>query len=236
MSRFRPTRRAAIAGLGTLAVAGGLGLGAARFLQEREEARLRARVPRAASSWTDRVGELHERLGRGEFAAAAESAGYLSDEAFTRADRVVAWWLAARRHYRGLLPRIIRPGVRPVWNYRDCAADMYGHFVIQASLMAPRHLEALREMLAAERALSPDLPLAIYLDTGEPHRDPLDERIFGAVEYAKDGLLPILERVGPSEWLDRMHEVVNAIIGASPVESRYGRLPSEGAEKNGEFL
>ena len=64
----------------------------------------------------------------------------------------------------------------------------------------------------------------------------MSERLFGAVEYTKDGLLPILERIGPTEWLDRMHEVVAAIIEFSPVETRYGRLPSDTTEKNGEFL
>jgi hypothetical protein len=236
MTRFHFTRRAAITGLGALAVAGGLGFGTTRYLQEREAARQLARVPSPSLAWTDRVRELHERLAGGDFAAAAESAGYLSDEAFSRADRVVEWWLAQRVHFRGLLPKSPKSSRRALWNYRDCAADMYCHFVIEASLIGRRHLGALREILATERALSADLPHAIYLDTGEPLDDPLDERIFGAVEYAKDGLLPILERVGPSEWLDRMHEVVNAIIDASPVESRYGRLPSEGTEKNGEFL
>ncbi len=236
MSRFRLTRRSAIAGLGTVALAGVIGAGVARHLQQGREARLLALVPEASPGWTSRVSELHDRLGRGDFAAAAESAGYLTDEAFARADRVVEWWLAKRSNYRNMLPREALRQTRPVWNYRDCAADMYCHFVIQASLMAPRHLENLREILAAERALSRDLPRAIYLDTGDRLDDTLDEQIFGAVEYAKDGLLPILERVGPTEWLDRMHEVVDGIISASPVESRHGRLPSEGTEKNGEFL
>lgn len=236
MSRFLLTRRGAIAGLGSVALAGMIGAGVTRYIQYGKDAKLRALVPQPSSRWTGRVGELHDRLGRGDYAAAAESAGYLTDEVFTRADRVVEWWLAQRGDYRNMLPREARAEVRPVWNYRDCAADMYCHFVIQASLMAPGHLDDLREILAADRALSSDLPRAIYLDTGDRLNDPLDEQIFGAVEYAKDGLLPILERVGPTEWLDRMHEVVDAIIAASPVESRHGRLPSEGTEKNGEFL
>jgi hypothetical protein len=113
---------------------------------------------------------------------------------------------------------------------------MYCHFVIEAALIEPRHLEALRDILASERAITDGLPRSIRLDSGEFLRESLEQRIFGAVEYAKDGLLPILERIGPSEWLDRMHEVIDAIIEVSPVETRYGFLPSEGAETNGQFL
>jgi hypothetical protein len=233
MRRIRLTRRAAILGLGAASLAGSLGLGRSDTAPDEKAL---ARVPRASPSWTERVSELHQRLARRDFAGAAASAAYLSDEAFSRADRVVGWWLDARRYYRGLLPRELRRGRRPIWNYQDCAADMFGHFVVEALLIAPRRLDGLREMLAEERALSSGLPTSIYLDSGEMLDESAERRIFGAIEYAKDGLLPVLERIGPTEWLDRMHEVANAVIDASPVESRYGRLPSEGAEKNGEFL
>ncbi len=239
LSRFRLTRRAALAGLGTAVAAGAmgtLGLLIVRHVAAKDDAEHLALVPSPSSSWINRVGELHSRLDRGDFAAAAESAGYLTDEAFTRADGVVRRWLAARDDYRGFLPRVIGADRGSIWNYRDCAADMYCHFVIEALLVAPMHLEALRDILAKDRANSDGLPRAIRVDTGELLGESLEERIFGAVEYVKDGLLPILERIGPTEWLDRLHEVADAIIAASPVETRYGRLPSEGTEKNGEFL
>ena len=182
------------------------------------------------------MSELHERLGQSDFAGAAESAGYLTDQAFTVADRVAQAWLAVRENYRGFLPRKLNRDSGRIWNYKDCAADLYCHLVIEALLIAPTHLPALRDLLAKERAITEGVPRAIRLDTGEFLTETLGERIFGAVEYAKDGLLPILERIGPTEWLDRMHEVVQAIIAASPVETRFGRLPTEGTEKNGEFL
>ena len=107
--------------------------------------------------------------------------------------------------------------------------------MIEASLIAPGHLPELRDILAKERAITDGVPHRIRLNF-RVLDETLDQRIFGAVEYAKDGLLSILERIGPSEWLDRLHEVVAAIIEASPVETRYGRLPSATTEKNGEFL
>jgi len=195
-----------------------------------------ARVPSAPATWVSSVSELHERLGQGDCAGAANSAGYLTDKAFTAADRVVQAWLGVRENYRSLLPRKLNQEFDHIWIYRDCAADLYCHLVIEASLIAPTHLAALRDILAKERAITEGLPHGIRLDSGVSLDEPLSKRIFGAVEYAKDGLLPILERIGPTEWLDRMHEVVAAIIKVSPVETRYGRLPSDTTEKNGEFL
>jgi hypothetical protein len=194
-----------------------------------------ALVPSPSPVWRDRVRGLHERLGRNDHAGAAESAGYLTDQALTAADRVVQAWLSLRDNYRGLLPRNLLEEDSRIWNYKDCAADLYCHLVIQASLIAPAKLASLRDILAKERGITP-VPRAISLVSGDFLDETLDQRISGAVEYAKDGLLPILERVGPTEWLDRLHEVVGAIIETSPVETRFGRLPSSTTEKNGEFL
>jgi hypothetical protein len=135
-------------------------------------------------------------------------------------------WLGVRENYRGLLPRRPKNESDHVWNYKDCAAGLYSHLVIEASLIAPRHLDALRDILAKERAITDGVPCGARLDSGASLDESLEERIFGAVEYAKDGLLPVLERIGPTEWLDRLHEVVAAVIKASPLETRYGRLPS----------
>lgn len=191
----------------------------------------------ADDTWTRRVEALHTGLQRGDHAAAAEAAGHLSDEAFRRADRVVEAWLSVRDDCRGLLPRRLDQGSGAgIWNYKDSAADLYCHLVIEASLLAPRHLPDLRDILARERRISDGVPVAVRLDSGEPLSQTLEQRIFGAVEYAKDGRLPILERVGPTEWLQRLHEVVDAILAAAPVHTRHGRLPCDGTEKNGEML
>jgi hypothetical protein len=233
------TRRAVLQGLGAAALAGGaasLGLLLARRSNGHKEWTRPVSLPSASSSWVDRVRELHQRIDQEDFVGAAKAAGYLTDEAFTAADRVVQAWLASRDKYLGFLPRTIDNDKNRIWNYKDCAADIYCHFVIEASLIAPRHLGALRDILAKERAITEGVPRSIRLDSGEVLSETLDERIFGAVEYAKDGLLPILERVGPSEWLDRLHEVVHAIVHASPVQTRYGALPSENTETNGQFL
>jgi hypothetical protein len=251
MNRVGFSRRHALYALGAAALAGAAGslVLFARRSGDRHrkrtkdkrktpsrEAEFLARVPAASEAWVSRVSELHEHLAQGDFGRAARSAGYLSDAAFTAADRVAQAWLDVRENYRGLLPRSLKKEGDNIWNYKDCAADLYCHLVIEAFLIAPKHLAALRDILAKERAITDGLPHGIRLESGASLGETLDERMFGAVEYAKDGLLPILERIGPSEWLDRLHEVAAAIIESSPVETRYGRLPGGTAEKNGEFL
>jgi hypothetical protein len=60
--------------------------------------------------------------------------------------------------------------------------------------------------------------------------------IFGASEYAKDGLVAMLEILGSGVWLLRMEELVNGIMEASPENTRFGDLPSTDSEVNGEML
>ena len=171
MSFLRLTRRNTLQVLGVAALAAGAGSLAvllARRAGERSKKRAKeekylARVPSAPATWVHRVGELHERLGQRDYAGAAKSAGYLTDIAFTAADRIVQAWLGVRENYRGLLPRQLKKESDHIWNYRDCAADLYCHLVIEASLIAPAHLPALRDILAKERAITEGLPHGIRL-------------------------------------------------------------------------
>src|SRR5690606_11330946 len=64
----------------------------------------------------------------------------------------------------------------------------------------------------------------------------LDRIIFGASEYVKDGLLPLTEWLGASPWSERMIEIVDDIWKEAPVETPYGRIPSDSHEINGEML
>jgi hypothetical protein len=177
------------------------------------------------------------RLETGDWWSAAELEGLLGQEAFRRADRVVDAWLSHRSPQHGLLPRLVSPGhKRYEWNYEDTAADCYSHLVIQAHLLNTDHLPALEEILATERALSGDLPQGIDLNTGEAKPADDEERIFGAVEYAKDGLLAVTECIDAPPWYDRLVEIVDQIMARATVQSDHGLLPSDGSEKNGELL
>jgi hypothetical protein len=248
--RMSPVRLAVAAVALVAAAAGGIvllssrGARAVASAPSDREAGARPRKARPAPQPDDR-GELRRVLARtlaareraGDHAGAAEIAALLSQEAFVRAARVVDAWMTQPLPRAGLLPRAWRPGAASsVWSYRDTAADCFSHFVIAAHLVAPDHRAALDAMLRTERSLNPELPRTIDVTSGAPVRENDVERVFGAVEYAKDGLLPIVEATGDALYLERLHAVVGQIIRHLPVASQYGPLPSAGTEKNGEML
>ncbi|MGH7786261.1 MAG: hypothetical protein ACRERC_05305, partial [Candidatus Binatia bacterium] len=159
--------------------------------------------------------------------------GRLADAAFSAAARTARAWVGARDARLGLLRRELdAPDAH--WNYKDSAADCYGHLVIAAHLVAPDLLPALREMLATERRLFPD---TIDLASGAVVETSDDQRAFGAAEYAKDGLLPVLECLGQTPWSDRLNEVVEQVwvLGARPTHSGGSVILGQ-AETNGEIL
>jgi len=55
-------------------------------------------------------------------------------------------------------------------------------------------------------------------------------------EYVKDGLLPIIELSGETVWFDRCRDLLDDIMALAPVETRFGKIPGESAEVNGEML
>lgn len=249
-----PRRRRWLAGLARAGVLGAAALAAAWCMPPLRRAvhkvapRAHRQPPDSRPTRTpvaaDRV-DLHTlaadarrgRLLRGDWAGLAELNAALAQEAFARADRTARAWLGLRSPELGLLPRALRlDGPGNQWAYRDCAADLYGHLVIAGHLLDADLLPALRSILTAERRLDDGLPRGVDLATGQPLEESVEERLYGAVEYAKDGLLPIAERVGAPEWNDRLDEVVTRILAHSTVASEFGPLPSAGAEKNGEML
>ncbi len=60
--------------------------------------------------------------------------------------------------------------------------------------------------------------------------------MFGAAEYAKDGLLTVTEYLGRTPWYTRMVDMVADAMDQAAVESRFGKLPATDAETNGDFL
>ena len=54
------------------------------------------------------------------------------------------------------------------------------------------------------------LPIRYDMDAGKKIVTSLDAMIFGASEYAKDGLIPIVEITGRDyPWFDRMRELTD---------------------------
>ena len=60
--------------------------------------------------------------------------------------------------------------------------------------------------------------------------------MFGAGEYAKDGLITVTEYLGRTPWYSRMVDMVADAMDGAPVESRFGELPASDSELNGDYL
>ena len=128
-----------------------------------------------------------------------------------------------------------------VWTYCDTAADCYPFYVWAAFYTDPDLLETvLTETLEAEQRLCNHvdrLPVPYDMDAKEKRPTEFNRMIFGASEYAKDGLTPIVEITGPdSPWAARMQELIDDIFLHAKIETPYGMIPSTNIEVNGELL
>jgi hypothetical protein len=129
----------------------------------------------------------------------------------------------------------------PEWNYRDTAADCYPFYVWAAYYTDKALLDTVMiETLEAEQRLCNHvdrLPVRYNMDTGEKIVTDFDSMIFGASEYAKDGLVPIVEITGRDyPWLTRMRGIVDDIFKHARYDTPYGKIPSRNIEVNGELL
>ena len=163
-----------------------------------------------------------------------------SKYAGTALDKVQRWL-----HERVLPVRDKRSGLfRPTgaqWNYRDTAADCYPFYIWAAFYTDKQTLDTvMTDALKAEQRLCNHLdrlPVRYDMDRGRKIVMPLDSMIFGASEYAKDGLVPIVEITGKdSPWFERLRGIVDDIFKHAPHETPYGKIPSKNIEVNGELL
>lgn len=167
----------------------------------------------------------------------AERSAQFAGLALTKVQR----WL----HERCLGVRDQRSGLfRPTgreWNYQDTAADCYP-FYVWAAFYTDQHLldTVMVEALAAEQRLCNHLdrlPVSYDMDAGAKIDLPLDRVIFGASEYVKDGLTPIVEITGKNRpWYERLCGLVDDIFKHASVETPYGLIPSDNVEVNGDLL
>lgn len=128
-----------------------------------------------------------------------------------------------------------------VWNYRDTAADCYPFYVWAAYFTDPHLLNTVMiDTLAAEQKLCNHLgrlPVRYDMDKQERIVTPYDTMMFGASEYVKDGLVPIVELLGPqSPWFKRMQGIVDDMFQYARYDTPAGKIPSQSLEVNGELL
>lgn len=181
------------------------------------------------------VTTLHDALARDDYAQAAALNAALGQEAFQRTYRTLKAWETVRDPKTGLAPHATSSFYN-AWDSEDVAADLFPHLLIASITLDRDGAESWIQALENERAICGDLSCRIELESGVVVKKDLDTRIFGTSEYAKDGLLAIVEQFGPGPWFDRMEEGIDAVLGAAYVEVEAGLIPSNGTEANGELL
>ena len=163
------------------------------------------------------------------------------EEVFRRTRRMVHAWLAYADERTLLLPDVLPghqrgPKGEGIYRPHNSGADNYPYLVATA-WFTDRALydNRLRHMLRNDvrYATAPDgIPSDLEFATrtlGPPS-------LFGAAEYAKDGLIAITELLGRTPWFYRMSDMTAALMNRAPVASDFGPLPDPGAETNGDAL
>jgi hypothetical protein len=171
----------------------------------------------------------------GDVAGVARLNAVLSTEAFDRAARVTTRWLDRRDPASGLFPHTLRPKDR-FFSYGDVGADLYPFLAIATQHLMPQRFPEILTTLTAEHGLSAGFPRDVWIDTLQPIDQPFAKQMLNNVEYAKDGLLPMLELLGPDPWLPRLREIVDDLHDQSRVPTPAGAVPSDAAEVNGSLL
>ena len=170
----------------------------------------------------------------------AASNGEVARTAFLKCWRYAQGWLQTCDPVSGLFPRNLKDS--PYWNAQDSAADNYP-FMVLTTFFTDRTLfdGRMKEILATEQRLCnrvDRLPDDWLFET-QAFRTPepkLDALIFGASEYAKDGLLPLTEWLGPSPWSDRMLGLIDDIWKHGTIETEVGKVPAASHEVAGNLM
>jgi hypothetical protein len=167
----------------------------------------------------------------------AEANADLGQQGFRTARACVRAWRVIRDSETGLFPRGGEEGGALVWNGQDTGADLFPHMLYASIRVAPEEEPTWREVLAAERRFAGGtLPRTIRLQPMTVVEESEEERLQNGAEYAADGLVPLVERLGEGPWLDRLREVVGEVIAHAAVETSHGPIPSTRAETNGNLL
>lgn len=151
--------------------------------------------------------------------------------------RVLHAWLAHADPKTLLLPD--NPGApHSEWIYtpHNSGADLYPYLILTAELTdhdlyRGRMMEMLRNEIRFTNVKGA-IPGNLMLESGKLGPPSL----FGAGEYAKDGLIAVTEYLGRTPFFHRMVDMTVDAMNAAPVDSRWGKLPATDAELNGDYL
>ncbi len=151
--------------------------------------------------------------------------------------RLLHVWMTHADPKTLLLPD--NPGAeRSKWIYtpHNSAADLYPYLILTAELTDPDlYRGRLVDMLRNEvryTTVQESIPANLMLESGELGPPSL----FGAGEYAKDGLIAVTEYLGRTPFFYRMVDMTADAMNRAPVDSKFGKLPAKDAELNGDYL
>jgi hypothetical protein len=171
----------------------------------------------------------------------AEANGLQVEDVFRRTRLMMHAWLRYADARTLLLPDVLPGRTRGpqqlhVYRPHNSGADNYPYLVATSWFTdRPTFLGRMPEMLRNEirytNALD-GIPADLDLEKGTLGPPSL----FGAAEYAKDGLLAITELLGRTPWFYRMADMTADLMKHAPVASDFGLLPDAGAELNGDVL
>lgn len=171
----------------------------------------------------------------------AKMNGYLANEGFLRSNRYLHDWLTYADPKTGLIPRNLHESI-DLWNTRDAAADNYPYMVLTSSMIDKDIFEGrMIDILKAETVLTSRLcnipdDYSFSKENFANDVPNIDEIIFGAAEYIKDGLIVITEWLGSSPWSNRMIDIMDDIWKIAPYKTKYGNIVSFDNEVNGDML
>jgi len=182
--------------------------------------------------------------------AQAQANGVRTEALLSRARRVLHAWLRHADATTLLLPdhlpnftegpsTSLRAGGKPrppVYTPHNSGADNYPYLVLTAFFTDRAAYDGrLRSMLRNEMRFTNDAHgLPRTLDFRDGTLGPT--YLFGAAEYAKDGLIAVTEMLGRTPWFFRMVDMTASLMEQSSVDTRFGKIPDAGAEVNGDVL
>jgi len=177
-------------------------------------------------------------------AAEARVRGQRFERAVAAMRRVLQVWLTHADPKTLLLPdRLpgIGSGLQPgddtqLYTPHNSGADLYPYLILTAELTDPdiyrgRMMEMLRNEVRYTNVLG-GIPGNLELKTGKLG----PASMFGAGEYAKDGLLTVTEYLGRTPWYSRMVDMVADAMEHASIDSKFGKLPAADSELNGDYL
>lgn len=177
--------------------------------------------------------------------------GKQANEGYVRSLRLTKAWLEHVDPESGLIPTVLKNQRKDFWEVENSAADNYPFMVLTSYLLdEDLYKGQLLDILRTEKRLTSrvrSLPDTYQFSTKKFKREEADLNwvIFGASEYIKDGLLPLLEYIGDSPWKERMMEMLGDLphvykilkdVSLEDEQGAQGNYLSASQEINGEML